>query len=146
MEQYHYQLEEHQSVTYAGFWARVFALIIDILILIVPHLIINLLIDGRFTNSSGYANFCTLVFDWLYFAMLESGVNQATFGKRLLDIKVTDIYGGRISFARATGRYFSKILSTIILFIGFIMVAFDSRKQGLHDKIVDTLVVSNDSF
>ncbi|MGH9316538.1 MAG: RDD family protein, partial [Thermoanaerobaculia bacterium] len=42
---------------------------------------------------------------------------------------------------RATGRHFSKILSTLILFIGFLMVAFSEKKQGLHDRIAETLVV-----
>lgn len=146
MNHYHPGLEDHQYVNYAGFWARVAATIIDALILLIPHLLITLVVDGRFFNASGYTNILTFVMDWLYYALLESGTNQATLGKRVLDIKVTDTDGRRIGFTRATGRYFSKILSTIILFIGFIMVAFDSRKQGLHDKIADTLVVSNGSF
>lgn len=144
--QYHPNIPEWQYVKYAGFWARVAAFIIDALILMVPKLLITFLIDGRFFNASGFTNVITLVVDWLYFAGLESGANQATLGKRVLDIAVVDVHGNRISFWRATGRYFSKILSAIILLIGFIMVGFDTRKQGLHDKIADTFVVSNGSF
>ncbi|HEY9176978.1 MAG TPA: RDD family protein [Flavipsychrobacter sp.] len=144
--QYHPNMAEGQHVQYAGFWARVAAFIIDALILMLPKLLITFLIDGRFFNASGWTNIVTLVVDWLYFAGLESGANQATIGKRLLDIMVVDVNGNRIGFWRATGRYFSKILSAIILLIGFIMVGFDTRKQGLHDKIADTFVVSNGSF
>ncbi|QIG54977.1 RDD family protein [Altererythrobacter sp. BO-6] len=65
---------------------------------------------------------------------------QGTPGKRALGLIVTDLDGGRISPMRAVGRYFAKILSTIILFIGFIMIGFTERKQGLHDMIAGTLV------
>jgi uncharacterized RDD family membrane protein YckC len=58
-----------------------------------------------------------------------------------LGIVVTDAQGQRVSFARATGRYFGKIISSIILYIGFIMVAFTEKKQGLHDIMADCLVV-----
>jgi uncharacterized RDD family membrane protein YckC len=78
---------------------------------------------------------------WLYEAILESSSKQATVGKMALGLKVTDEYGQRISFARASARYFSKILSRMILLIGYIMVGFTQRKQGLHDMIAGTLVV-----
>jgi uncharacterized RDD family membrane protein YckC len=71
---------------------------------------------------------------------MESSSYQATLGKMIFGMKVTDLYGNRISFARATGRHFAKILSGMILGIGFIMVAFTERKQGLHDLLAGTLV------
>ena len=80
---------------------------------------------------------------WLYFAFLESGKHQATWGKRLLGIKVVGCQGERISFARATGRYFSKILSYMICYIGFIMMPFTNRKRALHDMIAGTYVVKS---
>ncbi len=58
-----------------------------------------------------------------------------------MGIVVIGLDGQRISFLRATGRYFAKILSALILFIGFLMVAFTARKQALHDIIANTLVV-----
>jgi len=58
----------------------------------------------------------------------------------IFGMKVTDLNGNRISFARATGRHFAKWLSTLILWIGFIMVGFTDRKQGLHDMLAGTLV------
>jgi uncharacterized RDD family membrane protein YckC len=76
----------------------------------------------------------------LYFAIMESSSIQATVGKLAVGVVVTDLNGERISFLRATGRYFAKILSAMILMIGYIMVGFTERKQGLHDMIASTLV------
>ena len=82
----------------------------------------------------------TIAASWLYEAVMESSSYQATLGKMILGMKVSDLYGNRISFARATGRHFAKILSAMILCIGFIMVGLTERKQGLHDLIAGTLV------
>ena len=79
--------------------------------------------------------------NWLYFALMESSANRATVGKMALGIIVTDMQGNRISFARATGRYFAKFLSAMILLIGYIMAGLTEKKQALHDKIADTLVI-----
>ncbi len=81
-----------------------------------------------------------ILFNYLYHALMESSANQATVGKMLLKIKVTDLEGQRISFWRATSRHFSKILSTAILLIGFLMPGWTKRKQTLHDKIAGCLV------
>ena len=78
---------------------------------------------------------------WLYEAFMMSSEWQATAGKRVMSIVVTDLDGGRISFARATGRHFAKYLSAFLLGIGFVMAAFTSKKQALHDMIAETLVV-----
>jgi uncharacterized RDD family membrane protein YckC len=77
---------------------------------------------------------------WVYFAGFESSHMQATPGKAALGLKVTDLNGNQIGFGTATGRYFGRILSGI-LYIGYIMVAFTERKQGLHDMLAGTLVV-----
>lgn len=79
--------------------------------------------------------------DWLYFAFFESSSKQATLGKVVMKIIVTDLEGNRISFAKATVRYWSKWLSVIILMAGFIMAAFTSKKQALHDIITKSLVI-----
>ena len=68
---------------------------------------------------------------------------MATPGKMACGIKVTDLDGRRISFGRATGRFFGKILSTLILLIGFLMQPFTARKQALHDILAGTLVVKS---
>jgi uncharacterized RDD family membrane protein YckC len=82
----------------------------------------------------------SFVLNWLYFAVLESSSMQGTLGKKALGMIVTDLDGAPIGFGRATGRYFAKILSALIMMIGFVMVAFTARKQGLHDLIAGTLV------
>jgi uncharacterized RDD family membrane protein YckC len=84
---------------------------------------------------------CFFLGPWLYYALMESSKNQATVGKLALGLKVTDEKGKRISFGRASGRFFAKILSSIILGIGFLMIAFTEKKQGLHDEIAGCLVV-----
>jgi uncharacterized RDD family membrane protein YckC len=81
------------------------------------------------------------ILQWLYFSLMESSVWQATVGKKLLGLTVTDLEGRRISFGRATGRYFAKIISSLILFIGYMMAGFTEKKQALHDMIAGTLVL-----
>jgi uncharacterized RDD family membrane protein YckC len=78
---------------------------------------------------------------WLYFGLMESSAKQGTLGKMAVGIKVTDLNGNRISFGRATGRFFSKILSGLILYVGYMMAGFTEKKQALHDMIAGTLVV-----
>jgi uncharacterized RDD family membrane protein YckC len=87
-------------------------------------------------------NIVGITLGWLYFALMESSSKQGTLGKIALGIKVTDLSGNAISFGRATARHFGKILSTIILLAGYLMVAFTAKKQGLHDMIAGCLVVN----
>jgi uncharacterized RDD family membrane protein YckC len=83
-----------------------------------------------------------LALHWPYFAAMESSERQATIGKSVLSLRVTDYEGRRISFGRATGRFFAKIVSGMVpLFIGYIMAAFTEKKQALHDMIAGTLVL-----
>lgn len=117
------------AVRYAGFWKRFIAYLIDVIILIIPLLLASII------------PFAGIIVMWLYFAVLESSESQATFGKRAMGIIVTDTDGRRISFGKATIRHFSKIISAIILLIGYLMIGFTKRKQGLHDMIAGTLVI-----
>ena len=132
---------------YAGFWVRVWASVVDILIsLLVVVPIIALAGQGwanayNDTAAAGIVLVAYCMVGWLYFALFESRGWQATPGKRLLGLRVSDLAGHRLSFGRASGRYFSKLLSFLIICIGFIMVGLTDKKQGLHDKIADTLVL-----
>jgi uncharacterized RDD family membrane protein YckC len=84
----------------------------------------------------------SLIVKWLYFAYLESGEKQATWGKQILGLYVTDLSGNPISFGRASGRFFAKIISGLIPFaIGYIMAGFTERRQALHDMIASCLVL-----
>ncbi|MDM8567585.1 RDD family protein [Candidatus Halobeggiatoa sp. HSG11] len=139
------------NVEYSGFWLRLLALIIDIVVLNIILFILIILISVGLTVISDIivmpklpleiiGQFLVFAFYWLYFTVSESSVWQATIGKNAMGMVVTDIYGNRISFLQANIRYWSKILSTIFM-IGFIMAAFTEKKQGLHDMIAGTLVV-----
>lgn len=81
------------------------------------------------------------LFQWLYYALMESSKRQATLGKMALGIKVTDTDGNRISFGRASGRYFAKFISGFVFMIGYIMAGFTAKKQALHDIIASCLVI-----
>lgn len=78
----------------------------------------------------------------LHGPLMESSRRRATLGKEALGIVVTDVDGNRVSFASALGRNTAKIVSTIIYYAGFIMIAFTSKKQGLHDMMAGCLVVA----
>lgn len=120
---------------HAGFWRRFAAYTIDSLILMIPGILLNLI------PLLGILLF--YVGRWLYFALMESGPNQATLGKQAMGLKVTDDYGQPITFARATGRFFGGAVSNIILGIGYMMAGFTERKQALHDLMANTCVVFN---
>lgn len=134
-------------MNFAGFWIRVLAYIIDIIPLAIIGVLLALvsgepLIDADpEAASAGFTDLIGLIVGIAYFVGFESSSYQATPGKMALGLIVTDSDGRRISPMRAAGRYFAKILSGLILLIGFIMVAFTERKQGLHDMIAGTLVV-----
>ncbi|HEV2386414.1 MAG TPA: RDD family protein [Candidatus Acidoferrales bacterium] len=142
---------------YAGFWLRVVAWIVDgfilgaaFLLALVP--LLPFFFHGMPPWSPGFGfpvgfvfllwgNLFSVVAIWLYFALFESSSWQATPGKRVLGLYVTDLVGNRVSFGRATARYFGKILSSLIFFIGYLMAGFTAKKQALHDILAECLVV-----
>ncbi|BDW11447.1 hypothetical protein PSHI8_15300 [Polynucleobacter sp. SHI8] len=136
---------------YAGFWIRFVAYIIDTFILSTVLILLGTIWSLKNDDSSvdlattiaqsGMVLSISFFLHWFYFAIMESSESQATLGKKILGLKVTDEFGQRMSFGRATGRYFSKFISSLILGIGYIMAAFTDRKQALHDKIASTLVI-----
>ncbi|MER3464580.1 MAG: RDD family protein [Chitinophagaceae bacterium] len=91
-------------------------------------------------STSGIAD---IIVSWLYAALMESSERGATLGKMAMGLRVTDEHGQRISFGRATGRHFGKMISAIILFIGYLMMLWDDKKQTLHDKLANTLVIKD---
>jgi uncharacterized RDD family membrane protein YckC len=85
-----------------------------------------------------------VILQWLYYSLMESSSKQGTVGKMVLNLKVVDLVGNKISFGRATGRFFGKFLSGLLLNIGYIMAAFTERKQALHDMLAGCLVIYDD--
>jgi uncharacterized RDD family membrane protein YckC len=156
---------EQTQHTYAGFWMRLLAAIIDgvllgivNIIILVPFLgLVGLTAAARGSDvdmeSDGAGLMIALlstylismlavaVAGWLYFALMESSARGATLGKMALGLRVVDLNGNRIGFGRATGRYFGKIISGAILCIGYLMAAFTQQKQALHDIMAGCLVV-----
>jgi uncharacterized RDD family membrane protein YckC len=157
-----WQAPTARPVAYAGFWLRFVAIIIDGLLLYFVSMILFLpfaastgtgmrgMMTGRppdpqaiFSMIHALLRLALLrtVLHWLYYSLLESSAWQATLGKKALGLEVTDLDGNRISFGRATGRFFAKIISGIILGIGYIMAGFTEKKQALHDILAGTLVI-----
>lgn len=158
------------NVVYAGFWLRFVAYLIDgvilgaaTMVLIIPFFFLiggaawlEALPRRRTEGIEGFnpaqfggllalilllASISALV-HWLYFAYLESGEKQATWGKQALGLYVTDLTGNRVTFGRASGRFFAKFITGIIpLGIGYMMAGFTERKQALHDMIANCLVL-----
>ena len=140
--------DQHSStpIRYAGFWIRVAAYLVDTVILYAIFFVLALVFGvSMFTNPTpGPAVYLFIVLELAiaigYFVYFESSAKQATFGKQVVGLQVGRMDGSRISMGQALGRYLGKILSTIILFIGFIMVAWDQKRQSLHDKLAGTIV------
>jgi uncharacterized RDD family membrane protein YckC len=153
-------------VTYAGFWLRVLSYLIDAAILgifAVPILIGAAMAMGMggvlasiprngdpFSNGlppvfALFMSFCILlgIFGtWLYYALLESSEWQGTAGKKALGLMVTDLSGRRVSFARASGRHFGKLVTSLIpLGIGYALAGFTEKRQALHDMLASCLVL-----
>jgi uncharacterized RDD family membrane protein YckC len=160
---------------YAGFWLRFVAAIIDIIILWIPLAfamvwalagsgIIGLIRTGQLQTPDaimsalgvslilrlGLALFiASLIIPWLYFATMESSSWQGTIGKKALGLYVTDLECKRISFSRATGRFFGKVIFQILPYIGPLLLypidcicaGITEKKQALHDMIASCLVL-----
>jgi uncharacterized RDD family membrane protein YckC len=136
--------------TYAGFFARLGASLLDFLIIIVTGVLLGFIVWLLWESIVRGGNnrdidiliipLTVIIVGWLYSAAYESSLRQATLGKMAVGIKVTDMNGQKINFGKATIRYFGKFVSAMILFIGYIMVIWDKKKQALHDKMARTLV------
>lgn len=135
-------------MNYAGFWTRVLASIIDTVIVQICAGLVGGIVGAVYGAGGGSVEgagvlgfFIGLLGGWFYYAIMESSPKQATLGKMAMEIYVADLDGNRITFAKATGRYFAKILSGLVLLVGYIMAAFTDKKQALHDKLAGTLVL-----
>lgn len=151
----------------AGFWRRYGANLLDMVLLYILFILvllvalaIDLIVESATSSGSsgdaigsafglgvmcfGYI-ICALI-ALLYFAWFESSRFQATPGKLAVGMIVIDLDGKRISFGKAVIRTLSKILSGLILYVGFIMIGFTEKRQGLHDMIAGTTVVMKNTI
>jgi uncharacterized RDD family membrane protein YckC len=142
---------------YASFWIRLLAFFIDGLIASIIGYIIGFLcagvvcllalVIGGVLAQDIIMDLIMIIIGFmmvcLYFALMENSKMQATLGKKIVGIKVIDQDGERITFDSAIIRFFTKILSGLILGIGYLMIFRNPKKQGLHDKITKTYVIKN---
>ncbi|ETA67866.1 putative membrane protein/domain [Methanolobus tindarius DSM 2278] len=141
---------------YAGFGRRAVAFIIDeVLLTLIGFMIIAFIAPIVCDITPPYYELYKDLFNWIdvlfyaidivltlfYFAMMESSAGQATFGKDVMGIIVTDLEGNRISFTKAFMRHISKLITTAFFGIGYLTIIFSKKRQGLYDMIVGTVVV-----
>ena len=135
-------------MNYASPWKRLGAGIIDIVISFPVGLILGLVlapvlarnaIDQQHLESQ--LNGIGYLAGWIYFATMESSNLQATLGKMAFGLKVADIEGNRIGFWKASGRHWGKLISALLLLIGFVMIFFTQKNQGLHDQMAGCIVL-----
>ena len=151
------------QTTYAGFWIRVAARLIDGFILGIPFSVLFGVVavaggvfasnaDSSNQNAQGaaaavFGGFFILLYlffvaitlgYWIYFW----GTSGATLGMRLLRLRVIDANtGATIGYARAVVRLLMTVVNSWACYIGWIWVAFDPRKQGWHDKVANSVVI-----
>jgi len=153
------------QTAYAGFWRRFGTMIVDAIVIGIGGTALMFVLEAagfamfesaeygaqveELSASADFAvSYTTLgaavwvVGQWLYVALFESSELQAAPGKLALGLRVTDLQGARIGFWRATGRNVGKIVSTLILFVGFMMAGWTKKKQAPHDMMAGCLVVS----
>jgi uncharacterized RDD family membrane protein YckC len=157
-----------RSMPYAGFWLRVAAALIDGIILAIPLVFVWILMFASampfFIHAREGGNpalvlmailprvililFLFLLLSWLYWAAMESSSWQATLGKRAVGVYVTDLAGNRVTFGRASGRFFAgrgigaiPSIGGLYFLVSCIMAGLTERKQALHDMIASCLVM-----
>ena len=143
---------EKQNLLFAGFWRRFSAYMIDGVITVfflntLYWFLMNQIRFGtmEFDLPQNITNIIftplVLIITWCYYSGMESSPFQATLGKLLVGIYVTDLEENRITFGKATGRFFAKIISGLILTIGYWLAGFTEKKQALHDMLSGCLVL-----
>ncbi|HKD52559.1 MAG TPA: RDD family protein [Candidatus Acidoferrum sp.] len=159
------QVATAPRVEYGGFWLRFLAYLVDgaviligICVVAIPLVFLtglgaylsNINPEQDWNENGAWAIIAvifllataSLVVTWLYHALMECSEWQATVGKKVLGLVVTDMEGRRLSFWRATGRHFAKIVTNMIpLLIGYILAGFTDKKQALHDMIAGCLIL-----
>lgn len=126
-----------RTIQYANFRKRMAALLIDFLIVMLMSMIISAHIPFPYN---------WIFSAWIYEATQVSGPYQATIGQRIVGIKVCNTRGGSLPFAEASLRHCCKYISLLIACWGYPLILLDKRKQCLHDKIVLSVVVTEESF
>ena len=138
--------KEHHSLQYAGFWMRFWAYLLD---LVVVGSIVRLMIKPVFrmldiplaeSNMFAPVSIASAVIFYLYFVLMTKYFNQ-TLGKMVFGLKVVDLKSGQLTWGTILFReWIGRFISATVI-VGYIIVAFLPKKQGLHDLFTDTTVV-----
>ncbi|MFC1935485.1 RDD family protein [Chloroflexota bacterium] len=140
-----------QPARYASFWLRLVAFSIDSFVLFIVYLALSVLrIIGEFWQLAGGGTLPVFVASALIFLTpslyywLLTGLRGQTLGKMVVGIRVVNNQGNKPGLVRAALREsIGKTISTIVLLLGFFWVIWDDHKQGWHDKLASTYVVSS---
>lgn len=124
---------------YASVWKRFCAFLIDAAVFAVVFWILSQMLSGASVAL------VLLVIIWLYYALLESSPLQASLGKIIMNIKVVDRRGRRLTFWQATERILSKLITNLTFYFGFFIAAFDKKKRTLHDRVSHSAVISKNA-
>jgi len=141
---------------YAGFVTRLIAWIIDRLVIIAVTFVIGW-IANFVLNAFPFENdtyrlvvlALALLFDiafvlWYFIGLWM--ISGQTLGKAIMGLRVVRTDGERLKFRNAVIRYFGYFLSALLLYLGYIIVLFDNRRQALHDKLAGTIVVYSETW
>jgi uncharacterized RDD family membrane protein YckC len=138
---------EHEKFKKAGFWLRLRATFLDLIILVIfsGFFAIFLSLICFVLSITTYYDVIWMfwgVLCFLYNPLMESSKSQGSLGKLVFNFKVIDKNGERLGFGHALIRFIAKILSFALFFAGFIMIGLSDKKEGLHDMIAKTSVIS----
>jgi uncharacterized RDD family membrane protein YckC len=153
------------EIVYGSFWQRLAALIVDGFVVLGIQIATGSALAVALIAGETLADKVSMSaerLDWLelgirglgglaqllaivgYFVLMESGERGATLGKRVLKLRVVDATGERVSKQRALGRCLARLLSTLPVFLGYLMQPYTRHKQALHDMVAGTLVVQTE--
>jgi len=146
--------EDLVTFKFAGFWIRALAMLIDVILLqalyfitLSPFVIVIGILAANMPPllamqiGIAFVSVLAILLQWMWFTIGDSSVWQATPGKKILGLKVVDINGEKIGFGKSNVRYWSRIISTLPAFMGYLMTGMNAKKQSLHDKIAKTIVI-----
>jgi uncharacterized RDD family membrane protein YckC len=153
------QLSAAQSrPVFAGFWLRALAYLLDTVVISLAGGLVASFYPATFIKypdaaaaaSNPFASLpqltplgfaITIAATWIYYTMFEASGWQATPGKRIMKIYVTDMFGQRPTFARIAGRNVAKVISNLTFLVGYLVAGFTVKKQALHDLLSGCLVL-----
>ena len=156
------------AIKYGSFTLRFTAAVIDLLVLVITNLLIFLGISAIMESVASDESMATMfyseafgeielwflialvlmscIISWIYFAIMESSKYQGSLGKLTVGFMVTDLSFNHISFKKASYRFWGKLLSVLIVGMGFVFGLFNKRKQCLHDFVSSTVVIDINQY